>query len=155
MAKEPENILEEGKKLPVPTFFKKDIEEIAKAACPRGIDLDKLDEYDFVEMSNSITDIDEAIEKGVIPSPDFYENLTDEQIKGLEKILKKAVKEGVVRYRSDLLLTNFVRYNDVEFSLCCGCTTSRGDSDHFNVGFHLEIYLSNFDKILEMHFSEI
>lgn len=151
-----ENVLEEGKRAIVPPFNKKDIEKIAKAACPHGIDLDKLDSYDFVKYDSSVTDIDEAIEKGVIPQSDnTYENLTDEQVKGLEKILKKAVKDGVIKYDYSYLFINYVLCYAYDITLCCGCTIPSYDSSHFTSGAHIEVCLLREDKSLHVYLHEV
>lgn len=153
------NVLEEGKEALVPPFNKKDIEQIAKAACPRGIDLDNLDSYDFVKYDYTVDDIDEAIEKGVIPKFGNYENLTDEQIKGLTKILKKAAKDGIVVFGDatggDFLFINYLHYSVDSLALCLGCQVSTISDEHTNNGSHLEILLDIENKELNVIHHEI
>lgn len=143
----------EPRKLESPTFNKKEIEGIAKGVCFARFDIDEPPQ-DLVQYDSNVDDIDDAIEKGVIPNTGIYKDLTDAQIAGLRKILKKAIYDGIVYYSGDYNFINYVGVTSNEIAACFGCISTSGTS-HQYLGMHLEIDLDIGSKTLNVAFSEV
>ena len=139
---EDENIIENSRDLPVPDFNKKEVEEIAKAACVNKVDLDNPFEG-LVEVDVSGLTFEEALAQGKLTSnADEGTEITQEQHDKIYVLLKKACADGKLQYDNAILLLNyFVKGRAGDVNLCFGCTTSIVESPHTNVGCHLEFQL--------------
>lgn len=144
------------KKLPVPGFNKREIEEIARGAVNRGIDLEKFNPNDYV-LSKSGLSIDEALENGLFPdvkNNETTQELTDTQFQKVKALLIKAIKDGIFLTDVYCLFINAVSYRSERFiDVCFGCSASAVGHEQF--GFHLEIELDLVSKTLFTLVSEI
>ena len=144
----------EGEKLLTPTFNKKEIEGIAKGVCFARFDIDEPPQG-LVEYEPGVDDIDEAIEHGEIPASGTYEELTDSQIAGFRKILKKAIYDGVVDYSGNYQFLNYIGISPERITACFGCLTASGEHNHEEFGTHLEVSLESDSKALYVHLYEL
>lgn len=143
----------EGEKLLTPTFNKKEIEGIAKGVCFARFDIDEPPQG-LVSLDVGVENIDEAIEKGVIPNNGTYEELTDAQIAGIRKILKKAIYDGVVNCEDVYYLLNYFGAYSNNIRACFGCSATSAGAHEIS-GEHLEVNLSIEEKILYVVYVEI
>lgn len=155
--KEEPIVVTEPKESVVPTINKKEIEWIAKSAVTRGVDLEHLSDYDFVELrwynGEDILQIAELDNVLFITNEaiDISESLA--AYKKIKQNIIKAIKDGVIKHNGAFSFINFVNATDINFVTetlvaCFGHAMGNSDSgEHIEVGLRTEHYWGEFSEI--------
>lgn len=141
-----------ARELEVKEFNKKEIEEIAKSVCEPRLDIDN--PFYGVETvdTNSTNEFFAAIDDGKLPLSN-KSDLTDEQMKKLLTIMKKAINGKVVNYAynefREFLCLNYVQISDASLICCFGCY------EHLEAAKHVEYRLNLSQNSFTCNISEV